>query len=158
MTKIEATGLVPAPPEAVFAFLSALENHWTLAGRWIEVVGLAPDARGGRVRIHGPLGLRRTVTTRVQATDPARSIRGTATLGPTCAEVSWTLSPRDASATDVRLTAVVLRAGPLDRVLLALGGARWMRWLFSATLARLPTSLGSQAPAPTAQALSSSRA
>lgn len=158
MTQIEASRVVPAPLGAVFAFLSALENHWTLAGRWIEVLSLEPDAQGGRVRIHGPFGLRRTVTTRVEAIDPWRSIRGTAALGPTCAEVSWTLAPRDADATHVRLTAVVIRAGRLDRVLLALGGARWMRRLFASTLERLPVTLGVSAPPRATPALSSTRA
>ncbi|MDQ6749738.1 MAG: SRPBCC family protein [Actinomycetota bacterium] len=158
MTEIEAIGVVDEPVEAVFAFLSTLENHWTLAGRWIEVVALAPDAQGGRVRIRGPLGLRRTVTIRVEATDPPVSMRGMARLGATRAEVSWTLSPRGTDATEVRLAAAVVRAGPLDRALLALGGRRWMRRLFAATLARLPATLAARAPSAGAPALSSGRA
>src|SRR5204863_7258903 len=56
MKRLEATGLVPAPSEDVFAFLSALENHWAVAGRWIKVVSLdrSVGATGGRVRISGP--------------------------------------------------------------------------------------------------------
>lgn len=158
MTEIEATGLVPASAEAVFVFLSALENHWTVAGRWVQLVRLDPDAEGGRVRIHGPVGMRRTATTRVHATDPPRSIRGSARLGATCAQVSWTLLARGAGSTEVRLAAVVVRAGRLDRALLALGGARWMRRLFTITLARLAAEVPAHAPIGELPALSAIRA
>jgi hypothetical protein len=51
--------------------------------------------------------------------------------------VAWTLHEQRDGATVVRLAATVVRAGPLDRAVLALGGASWMRRLFAATLARL---------------------
>lgn len=158
MTAIEATAVIAAPPEQAFAFLSELENHWEVAGRWIEVIALDADGHGGRVRIRAPFGLRRTVTTRVEVVDPPRSLRGSATLGRTCAEVSWTLHPTQAGGTGVRLAAVVRRAGAVDRALLALGGAEWMRHLFALTLARLGTTLTAPAPARPAVQLSSARA
>ena len=158
MTTIAATDVVPAPVPAVFAFLSALENHWAVAGRWIEVRGLTPDARGGVVQIRGPLGLRRTATTRIEAIDPPRCIRGTARLRTTCAEVSWTLRPHETGGTEVRLAAVLLRAGAVDRALLSVGGARWLRWLFAATLRRLAVRFPAPGPAAGPPALSSARA
>ena len=158
MTIIEATGVVPAPVEAAFGFLCALENHWSVAGRWIEVVSLTPGARGGRVRIHGPLGLRRTVTTRVESIDPPRCIRGTARVGRTCAQVSWTLWPHETGGAEVRLAAVVIDARAVDRALLAAGGARWMGWLFRATLRRLAATMAVPAAAPAVPALSSAHA
>ncbi len=158
MTTIEATAVVPAPVEAAFGFLCELENHWSVASRWIEVVSLAPGARGGRVRIHGPLGLRRTVTTRVEAIDPPHSIQGTARLGRTTAEVSWTLRPHETGGAEVRLSAVVIQAGALDHALLAAGGARWMAWLFRGTLRRLATAIATPAPAPAPRTLSSAHA
>ena len=158
MTAIEATTVVPAPVEEAFGFLCALENHWSVAGRWIEVVSLAPGARGGRVRIHGPLGLRRTVTTQVEAVDPPCCIRGTARLGRTAAEVSWTLRPHETGGAEVRLSAVVIDAGALDRALLAAGGARWMAWLFRGTLRRLAAAIALPAAAPAPRALSSAHA
>jgi hypothetical protein len=97
--------------------------------------------------MHGPLGLRRTATTRVEATDAPAFLRGTAALGRTCAEVSWSLQPRGAHATRVRLAAVVVRAGALDRVLLRFGGARWMRRVFAAALGHLAARLADRAPA-----------
>ena len=137
MTRIEATRVVPAPREDVFAFLSDLGNHWAVAGRWIEVVALDGGGDGGRVRIRGPLGLRRTASTSVDRVHPPDRLEGTALLGRTRAEVAWTLHARDAAATEVELAAVVVRAGAFDRIVLGLGGAAWMRRLFAATLAHL---------------------
>lgn len=135
MRPITATARVPAPREAVFDYLSRLENHWAVAGRWIEVV--AVDGDRGRVRLRGPLGLRRTADTRVEHVDAPARLEGTARLGSTRAAVAWALSARDDGATDVRLTATLLTTSPLDRVALMLGGRAWMRRLFATTLAQL---------------------
>jgi uncharacterized protein YndB with AHSA1/START domain len=137
VTDIDASEAVPAPREAVFAFLSDLGNHWAVAGRWIQVVALDGEGDGGRVRIRGPLGVRRTAVTSVERVDPPERLEGTARLGRTEARVAWTLHEQRDGNTEVRLAATVVRAGPLDRAVLALGGASWMRRLFAATLARL---------------------
>jgi uncharacterized protein YndB with AHSA1/START domain len=132
--------VVPASPEAVFRFLSQLENHWKLTGVWVEAVAI--DDGRGRVRIHGPLGLRRTATTEVSATHPDHLIDGTAELsGGTLARVAWELN-EDAGGTAVRLSAEVERATLPDRLLLALGGHAWMRRRFDAILARLDDQFG----------------
>ena len=138
---IEAAALVPAPPEDVFTFLSDLRNHWRLADRFVEVVTLdASDgvhADGGQVRVRGPLGLRRTATTRDVAAKASRLLIGTAELpGGTRARVSWTLAGR-LGATRVRLAAELERTTRLDRLLLALGGRWWLRRLFADALDRL---------------------
>ena len=149
---IEAAALVPAPPEDVFAFLSDLRNHWRLADRFVEVLTLeASDdgarADGGRVRLRGPLGLRRTAVTRVVAAKPPRLLIGTADLqGGTRARVSWVIARR-LGASRVRLAAEVERAGTLDRLLLAAGGRRWLRRRFERTLERLAEELGARAGA-----------
>jgi hypothetical protein len=138
---IEASRVMTASPEAVFAFLAKLENHWKLAGRWVEP--LAIDHNSGRVRIHGPLGLHRTATTRVLDADPPRVMHGTAELsGGTVARIAWELA--DASgggATEVRLSARVECTHQADRVLLWLGGNVWMRRRFRAILAQLDAEL-----------------
>jgi hypothetical protein len=94
--EIGAVALVAAPPAEVFAFLADLENHWRLTDRFVEVVeldGPSGARHGGRVRVRGPLGLRRTAVTRVMEADEPRSMRGTAELRGTRAEVRWTLAP-----------------------------------------------------------------
>jgi hypothetical protein len=135
VTRIAASSVVPAAPEAVFRFLSRLENHWALADRWIEVVEL--DDGSGRVRMHGPLGLRRTARTIVLDAEPDHVMHGTAELSfGTRAVIAWELS-EDAEGTGVRLSADVQKAAVMDRLLLALGGARWMRRRFDRILERL---------------------
>jgi hypothetical protein len=133
---IAAHGLVPIGREAVFAFLAELDNHWLVADRWIEVVCLDDEGDGGRVRIRGPLGLRRTARTQVRAAQPPARLEGRATLGRTVARVQWELIARG-EATLVRLEAHVLRAGLLDRLLLAAGGRAWLRRRFRVTIAGL---------------------
>jgi Polyketide cyclase / dehydrase and lipid transport len=142
---MSATHFVDAPRAQVFDYLLDLENHWQLADRFIEVLelerspGRSPEGlvHGGRVRMHGPLGMRRTATTRVLTTDPQHSISGTAELaGGTRARVMWRLWD-DRGGTQVELSAELERAGALDRLLLALGGRRWLRGHFASTLETL---------------------
>jgi hypothetical protein len=129
-------------PEALFEFLSDLENHWALADRFIEVIELERDepgrpATGGRVRLRGPFGLRRTAVTRVVDVDRPSRIGGTALLGTsTFARVSWTVDPYG-DGTRVRLAAEIEHASAFDRLLLAVGGRMWMRRRFEKILATL---------------------
>ena len=140
--EIEAAALIPAPPEEVFEFLSDLGNHWRLTGRHVEVLSLNGDGTGGSVRIRGPLGLRRTAETTVTAARNPRLMIGAAELSSgTRARVSWTLAGR-LGQTRVRLAATVDHASPLDRLLLALGGRRWLSGLFERTLERLAERFG----------------
>jgi hypothetical protein len=136
---VEATAVVPAPCEDVFDFLDDLGNHWIVTDRFVEVLdlhraGADGRARGGLVRLRGPLGVRRTVTTRVVAVKAPRLLIGTAEIGGrTRARVSWSLAGH-LESTRVRLTAGIERASWLDRALLALGGRWWLRRRFAATL------------------------
>lgn len=133
--RIEAERVVTAAPEAVFRFLYRLENHWKLTGRWVDAISI--DDGSGRVRIHGPLGLRRTAATNVVDAHPDHLIHGTAELsGGTFARVAWELS-EEANGTAVRLSAEVDRATLPDRMLLGLGGRAWMTRRFHAILVRL---------------------
>ena len=138
---ISAHATVPAPPQAVFAFLSDLENHWALADRFIEVLTLerGPDgvAHGGQVRMRGPLGLMRTATTRVVETHPPSSMAGTADLsGGTKARVRWSMSATEGGSR-VELSALVEQAALGDRLLLAVGGGVWLRRRFARILETL---------------------
>jgi uncharacterized protein YndB with AHSA1/START domain len=135
--EIEATAVVAAAPEDVFAFLSDLANHWRLVDRLVEVVSVEGDPpTRAVVRLRGPLGLRRTVHTHVTAAHDPRLLIGVAEMGETRALVSWTLEEQ-AGQTRVRLAAEVEHARPLDRLLLALGGRAWLRRRFAFGLQRL---------------------
>lgn len=135
LARIEASRVIGARPEAIFGFLADLENHWKLAGVWVEPLSI--NGGGGEVAIHGPLGLRRTARTTVVDATPSTVLHGTAELsGGTLARVAWELS-EDGTGTRVRLSAEVDRATSLDRLLLAAGARHWMKRRFRAILAQL---------------------
>jgi uncharacterized protein YndB with AHSA1/START domain len=160
---IGASRRVEASPEAVFAFLADLENHWALAADWVQVRHLeridGGPARGAQVRLRGPLGLRRRARTLLLDLDPPARLAGTAEVGPrTCARVAWHLEP-DGDGTLVRVSADIVALSPLDRLLWATAGRRVMARGFPAVLARLQSvldaadsgsvALSSPAPRPT---------
>ena len=149
---VEAATLVRSPPERVFEFLSNLRNHWRVADPFVEVLTLESSQGGaldgGTVRVRGPLGISRTVHTRVVAARAPRLIIGTAEIGDhTRARVSWTLGGR-LGETRVRLAAELDRASAVDRLLLAVGGRRWLKRRFAGTLSRLADELDSRASQP----------
>jgi hypothetical protein len=137
---------VPASAEAIFEFLSDLDRHWLLGGRYVQVVELGGPARApdqGVVRLRGPLGLSRTVRTRVLETTRPSRMTGSAEIGAaTAATVSWTLTRLGEEATHVELRAAVLRAGWGDLALLALGGRWWLGRMFGSTLGALAAQFG----------------
>lgn len=134
MRPVVARRLVPRPADELYALLADLRGHWDLAGRWVHALELRAD--GGTVRVRGPAGLHRTVSTELVALEPPHRVAGLARSGATRAAISWALSASD-GGTLVVLRADVLEAGALDRLLLALGGRAWMNRRFAATLQRL---------------------
>ncbi|WP_320668785.1 SRPBCC family protein [Patulibacter defluvii] len=150
---IEARRTVAVAPDALFAFLADLENHWAIAARFVRVVRLEgpPGAHDGSVlRVAGPLGLHRTTRARIVETVDGRSIVGIARVGRrTAARVAWRLDPGpDGGGTAVTLRADVLRASPGDRLLLALGGRWWLRRGFAAALRSLADACQNPADGP----------
>lgn len=141
---ISVDRVVPARREAVFAFLADLGNHWVLADAAIEVVtlersgGPGAAADGGRVRLRGPLGIHRTVVTRVDAVEAPASIAGSALVGDrTRARVRWELEEAEDGGTRVTLAAVVGESSRLDRILLRAGGRSWLQRRLGRILWRL---------------------
>lgn len=129
-----ASSAVAAPPDAVFAFLSDLRNHWRLTSSNVRIVALdeaGGDSGGGCIAFHGPLGISRILQTRItQAVPPADGVggvvEGTAeTTTGTSLRVAWNLA-RVRPGTRVALELAVERAAPLDRLLLLAGGRRWL--------------------------------
>jgi hypothetical protein len=146
---IVARRVIPAPPSEAFALLADLAEHWALADRWIEVVAI--DLDSSTIRLHAPFGLRRTARVRVRRREAPTLVEGEARLGlDTRASVRWELEPALDDATAVTLTATAERVTASDRVLLALGGRRWLTWRFAVTLRRLERALSVPAgePAP----------
>jgi Polyketide cyclase / dehydrase and lipid transport len=139
--EIRASRQVEASQDELFDFLANLDNHWRLADGFVDVLALERDAdghaAGARVRMRGPLGVRREAATQVLAADPPHQMLGVAEVGRrTRAFVRWKLRGAE-GGTRVRLEATVDRVGWLDRILLVLGGRRWREGRFSAVLGRL---------------------
>ncbi|HEX2016899.1 MAG TPA: SRPBCC family protein [Solirubrobacteraceae bacterium] len=149
--EISAAGTVTADPRQLSAYLSDLRNHWQLTGRWVhldELTGPGRGPTGGVVLLRGPLGLSRRVHTRVLEGSGDTEIQGQARIGEhTRAVVRWVIEPLAGKRSRVTLQASVLEAGWLDRVLLALGGRRWLTGRFRETIAQLGERVA--APAPT---------
>ena len=134
MREVVARRRVARPRDELFDVLAHLPGHWQLAGRWVEPLELRDD--GGVVRVRGPLGLHRTVTTTLTDVRAPERVAGEAAIGATRARIEWRLEA-DGDGTQVTLRACVIEATGVDRILLALGGARWMKSRFAATLQRL---------------------
>lgn len=133
---------IAAPRERVFEFLADLNNHWLLADRFIEMVRLDDSGSGGRVRLCGPFGLRRTATTQVDELEYGDHVRGSASIGPvTRGSVCWTLEDAG-SGTLITLEVQAERLSRLDAVLVRLGGRRWLGQVFARILERLEERLG----------------
>src|ERR1700760_4926607 len=96
-----ATRTIAAPPEAVYAFLEELENHWQLTSGFASVETLVDppgDVEGARIVVHGPLGIRKRARTRLLRCEPPTGaapgvVAGTARdAAGTTAHVEWRIS------------------------------------------------------------------
>ena len=127
MATVSARRIVEHEPEHIYGFLAELDNHWRLSDRYFRLEELRADRRGARISIRTPCGLRRTAWTTVTTAVAPRRFGGMAvSRGGSRARVCWTIKPSESGAL-VALEAAVWPAGPVDRVLLALGGRWWLR-------------------------------
>ena len=126
---------VPRPRDELYALLADLRSHWQLAGRWVQPLALRAD--GGVVRVRGPLGLRADDQDHADRDAAARGgrRRGRDRVHPRRRPLA--AGAPTARARWSRCAPTCVAAGPVDRALLALGGRRWMRARFAATLKRL---------------------
>ncbi len=138
--QIAVSAAVEAPISRVFAFLADPQNHRRLAGPRLDLLGLEAGDRllGGAMVIRGPLLIRRRADTRVSSIHEPHLITGVAALGPqTRATVRWELDQHSPRCTRVALSADPWSLSRVDRLLLRLGGADWIRTLFAETIERL---------------------
>jgi len=141
---ISARRQVAAGAAETFAFLASPSTHRRLQVRGIALLSLDGDdlLSGGAIALRGPLGLRRTVRTRVGLRQPPTRLAGSAVAeSGTAAHVSWTLRPQGDGSTLAELAAVLGPIARHDRLLLAVGGRHWIRSLFAATLRTLAAEL-----------------
>jgi hypothetical protein len=129
----------------VFEFLSDLRNHWRLEPHLLELEHMGAD--GGRVRVKGPLGLSRVARTKVVSTERPRLLTGTAEIGRgTIGAVRWEIAPLVPGTSHVTFSAEVVRASPLDRLVLACGGRWWLARIVRAAVERLGAAVEAQRP------------
>jgi hypothetical protein len=134
---VTASAPVRAPADAVYDFLERLPNHALITGRGLRLEHVAPGGRCARIALRGPLGIRRTARTNVTRLLRPHGLGGTATVGRhTEAEVNWVID-RTPAGSLVTLTATILRAGAMDRLLLAFGGRWWLARSFTHAVALL---------------------
>jgi hypothetical protein len=134
---VTAAAVLTISAEMAYDFLSHLPNHARIAGSRLRVESLATDRLGGRIVIRGPLGLRRTAVTTITYLTPSLGVGGTAEVGRrTAGLVDWEIQ-RLSDGCRVTLTATIVRAGALDRVLFALGGRWWLTRGFARAIALL---------------------
>jgi hypothetical protein len=93
----------------------------------------------------GPFGLGRVADTRVVRAEEPSLLLGRAALGRTRASVRWEIRPADGGS-HVTLSATIERLSFGDRVLLLLGGRRWLSVVFASAVARLENECGNAAP------------
>jgi Polyketide cyclase / dehydrase and lipid transport len=142
---IVASSRVAAPPDAVFRFLDRLENHARLAPGSVQMLYLHPGPDGGAhalVRLNGPRGVQRTARTDLLRTPTGSNyVAGRATIGTrTEACVTWTIEGGNPGSV-VTLWVNVLSTDLRDRLLLRLGGRRWLKGHFQGALERLSEEL-----------------
>ena len=139
---VSVTKMIDADRWDSFRLLADLGQHWRFAGQFVDVLNLdgPPGARTGAVlRLHGPLGLRRTLTTRLVRARAPCTLEGTAATGSgTRASIAWTMSAAT-PGTIVELSVTIVPTGTLDRALLRRAGRAWLRRQLTATLERFST-------------------
>jgi hypothetical protein len=124
----------------IYAFLADYRNHRLLAGRRIGLLELSggTETMHGLMLLRGPLLIRRRVRTHLSEACQPDLLMGRARVGRcTRAVVRWDLEAQECRCTRVSLTAEVLAAGRLDRLILKLGGRRWIQTLFVQSIERL---------------------
>ena len=135
---IRAGRTLGVPRERVFEFLAHLPNHWRLHDSLLEVE--SSGEQSAVVALSGPFGVRREARTRVEHAEAPSMLRGVAEVGGTVARVGWDLEERGAG-THVVLWTEIERASRRDRLVLALGGRRWLRGVYARVLANLEREL-----------------
>jgi len=126
LVELCASALVPAPPERVFAFLRSLDRHWGLIDGRAVPLRVQNGGDGYVLRLRGPLGIRRTVRTRIITAQPPSLLVGRAEAGRRSrAFLSWSIKP-SRGASRVVLVLRTESVGVGDRLLLLAGGRWWL--------------------------------
>ena len=148
MRNAAASAEVDAPAGEVFEFLADLNNHWRLAGRWIEVVTVVTaDARADRatIRLRGPLGMVFPVNTQIDEVREPHTIKGRGASGSSRGAVIWHLAESAPGLTRVTVDVQLQRAAVHHRAIWLAGGRAWLARRLEQTVAGLEAVLAAHA-------------
>lgn len=141
--EVRAARSIPGAPERIFRFLESLDHHLDLIDERVDRV--ASDPAGARVRLRGPLGVRRTIgITLIYADSPDTVVTSVQSEGGTRGAIRWSIQHSDGGS----WVQVVGHAGslaPLDRLLVRLGARRWLTRSLELVLERLDQRMGHEA-------------
>lgn len=133
--ELRAARAVTASPECIFEYLEELERHLELISDRALPESVTPT--GSRLRLRGPLGIGRTVSTTLTHSQAPHSIVGRARVGGrTHGTVRWSIEP-SGQGSWVQVVAGAETIGLVDRVLLTIGGRRWLERSLELALERL---------------------
>ena len=122
--EFSAARSISAPAERIFVYLERLEHQFELIGSRAE--RLATAGASMRVRLRGPVGIRRTVRASLTYARSPESIVGRAEAGRSSrATVRWSIQRSDVGSW-VQVIAHADALGPVDAMLVRLGGRRWL--------------------------------
>jgi hypothetical protein len=135
-----ATRVVAADGDALHALLSDPANQWRLAASFARVAGLRSADGHCDARLRLPLGMRLHASLHVKPSRTGRLLTCEVLIGRrTVAWATWILTP-DPGTTEVDLAIQPESRSLATRLVLLLGGRRWIARRLDTILATLATS------------------
>jgi hypothetical protein len=132
-----ATRTVAADGDALHALLCDPANHWRLASSFARVIDPQPGSDRCDARLRLPLGMRVPASVQVRPSRRGRLLTCEIRFGRrTVAWATWILSP-DRGTTEVDLAIQLESRSLVTRLVLVLGGRRWIARRLDTALATL---------------------
>lgn len=139
LAPIIVTRIVAADDNVLHAFLRDPVNQWRLAASFADVVRLQPAGDRCDAKLRLPFGMRWHASVQVKRSRTARLLTAELRLGNrTVAWATWILSA-DRGTTEVDLAIQPESRSLVTRLVLLLGGRRWIARRLQTALATLAT-------------------
>jgi hypothetical protein len=139
LAPIIATRAIAADGDALHALLSDPANQWRLATSFTRVAALQPAGDRCDARLRLPMGMRMAASLHVKPSRRGRLLTCEVLFGRrTVAWATWILTP-DPGTTEVDLAIQLESRNIVTRLVLLLGGRRWIARRLDTALATLAT-------------------
>ena len=136
---IIATRTIAADADALHELLADPANQWRLATAFADIAALPPAGKHCEARLRLPFGVRRPASMHVKPSRKHRLLTTEVRLGHrTVAWVTWILTP-DPGTTEADVAVQLESRSLITRLVLLLGGRRWIARRLDTTLATLAT-------------------